>query len=1741
MSTVLKKNYNRFDNVNQVVNPVNVSRRSTYRPMVPNSGATVGSSSFNFSLHSALHKSSIYKFPQLVYNVDIDDYDNRYWITNNDYPSLQELNQMPVTDDDMLLRNTQITSICDQIPDIINPDEINAEDSDGAFKKYLDTVSDGIQVVTNTMLDRGNWQFSPIEKFTLIYLTLALKYEKRALKYLVKSPHYNKSILITQDHRRSCPITVLLSNFDPEICNYIPGDDILAAIVEYDEKNPEGISPIIYACVNKQNLENFMNSIDFASSLIFAIPEKYPHVTPFHYACLNDSTIAEYILGLEEMSKEYFNCKMGSNIVMQQQYHNMMNNNYNNNYNNNDEDDDDEPIPVVGHIPESETSYKQLTCLMLAAANDPELLFKLMDSPFCSKELVEFENNDHGNVLQILAKFHPNHVEEFITRYSSFITGNIISMSLLNSLINNPEVINKLLHCDGFDIRLLTPEFISSAFRTNTETFKVIINSDLLPKEYFKNNSGMFINALNDKPEEISHIINSKYFCTQLLKEINEINQNVIMLMAKGNILEKSIDIIKPLLTYEILAHEDTDTYNTFAYICRFAPRIAIELLTNENSFSKKLLTNTYREGSIILHLVFCICCDKQHVKLLECILNSKYINTEQLSLPNNEGNNLLLEVAKYRPINMNIILANEKLTVKQFHRVNLAGYNVLLLCLETLSKLKSTLSINSNVLAKRYIELITNHKYCTPSIIRQENICKENILMFITSLNNFRFVMNLRDFDKKYLLKKNDTGETFLMIICRNIMIQDKLEFVKEICQHELFNKETFIATDVKGKTCVDIMLQTSTNALNGVANFNINNIDILEYIINHDYCNSQLIINAVKNLLTYHGHTFNPKIVKYIMASKYCTPEVFLITNNNKINMLMTCMTKDTQTAKSIIESTYCTTELLGHTDLHGSNLLFYINKSNSEIIFKNIIDSSHFIEEILLSKNKNNLSALYHFILNGMINNIRYILTSDKFKFTEKLLTTSYDENTNFNLISSMALYDIDDIILDLPIVTAEMLVKNVDILGRSCLHNCPSDVILKKIIYSEKCSSELLELQDNDKNTFLHIEPKYINIVLDSPLCTTKLINTKNNKDIDIMTIILAQNNKSALEKILNSKVYELDMYQIPFVHLVNCSDELFEIFVTSGKCTNEVINKRDKYNMVLLTHIICFGAISKLSLLLAYDINLSESFSTKSDNGLNIFMEACARNDLALFEMLVESKFMKPEYIFEVTKYGHNVAVYAFKYSFEIAKYLINSKYWDELMYSKDIDNDYLLLHPTVCDFIKYLLENDKCSFGMLKMQNKMGFTCLHNYVLKNYHQALVITLNDKLCNDTLVQMQDIYGRTCLHIACTRKTGQLVSDACTRETGNNKKIALEIINSKYLTLDLLSLQDIKGRNVLMICVKHNPDLVPIIFDKLANSNTQELLLQRDKQGDSLLIHCIRYSLPTLEYILKNTNLTNIKYVIMLRNNKFLNAVLFACRYNPTAVELFAKYEYITSDVLYIHIDHGSAFTIAARYQPEAIKHLLNVKNISWQALQCLDNKTRYDFLQMGAVYQPLVIKYALDNPEYDFTELLNNNERMTPLMLATKYQPDAVNYILESRYGNSELIRQRFNNINCIDIAYNHQPKSLYNLILSKHGTDEILNEEDQYGYRLIHKLGRIYPYMSTLEDITENELIEVTNDVCDDDDPDICYICYEYSTKIKFDPCKHTCCVGCAFKLKDCHICKQEIDLRKVIRNDQKN
>lgn len=504
------------------------------------------------------------------------------------------------------------------------------------------------------------------------------------------------------------------------------------------------------------------------------------------------------------------------------------------------------------------------------------------------------------------------------------------------------------------------------------------------------------------------------------------------------------------------------------------------------------------------------------------------------------------------------------------------------------------------------------------------------------------------------------------------------------------------------------------------------------------------------------------------------------------------------------------------------------------------------------------------------------------------------------------------------------------------------------------------------------------------------------------------------------------------------------------------------------------------------------------------------ISALTNDDILKF--IIQSKYVNKNMFLQTDIYGHNVVTYSLNKSLEMVKTIVESEYWNkDLQFFKDIDNDNVMIFPyDNPKIVNYLLSSELCTIEMIKMVNNFNKNCSHYYAKSN-HESMLHLLNSKLCSDEVIQQQDYLGNTCLHEAFQ----------------NNIRSVTHILESNYNIKKLLLIQNKNGENPIMVGLKANPELQLKSIIKFIDS--RKIIFQKDINGNNLIFYAVRYNLKLLRILLKS------KYcnyeTLSFRNNKNMTCHMYACKYNGNAMKLLLSHKDCDNNMLYSsHMDYGSCVTLAARYQPIALQFMLQWNKLSWKVIHTTYNKQ--NFLKIACTYNAESVKYALES-QVDLSDLIHiANE--PPFLLACRYQPDAVKYLLNSKYGSRTMITQKRNNERMALLeAYDLQPKAFLYIIQSPLGGNDLLQIEDEKGYRLQYNIRNIFPD-TDCKDLHTINLLNYDNIIAKENEK-TCDICYTYKPIVILMPCYHACCVGCAFKIKQCHLCRANITDRKVV------
>jgi len=1574
-------------------------------------------------------------------------------------------NENSVNGDDLII------TLLEDISYIINENQIDNNELDNDFKQYLKFISEAIQVIMNYMFEENRWISDPISNFIWIYMISACCYEPRAVKYLMKSPFFIDSLITKKDKYGYSPLFFAIRNnkFDISLFdNYITLDTMKEiyfnenVLINYAIKNPITMNYIM----NKINI----SEIDYTAS-------KY---NPLMLACVFEESIIEDILN----KNTYAN-----NMLLKK-------------------------------------GDESMTCLMYSLLNTPGKFKLLLESQYCTQDIVNTTHINYGNILLMAIKYQPDLALVILDstynnqdllfgaiRYKSGVITNI-----LIEACKNKQLFEKIITNQYFTLDILTMftdvNLLIELVHIDNEIIKILLEHNCINEEHLticdSNGLNLLLYSVIFNPQVFTILLHSEIWNDDFMTTITYKNtkKNLIMLLIET--LHSSDNLIDNLynqgyITDLILNHYDIDEFNTFGYLCLYRPNIALDILNNSSYDIKQFLTNdvlkkiSYHSPNIFDKII------KKETEI------NKYINHEFfISSTDLYNNNFLLETSLYDLTLTRKLIENNLVNEISFHQINTNGDNLLTLLLK--NKYSNELLLT--------LQIIINHPLMNEAMLKHQNNAYESPFLLSCTLNHqcVNLIINSKHFVAENFIVKTHNATNCFVYACQS----DDINLIKTICEHPLFLQDDSM---FKG---YDMM------SIPHIYYAMVNHLDIAKFVLNHQYCNNTILYDSYKLILL--NKKFNCDLLDIILDLNICSPELLLLKDQLDRNCLtLAVKNQNINTIKKILESTHFTEELLFNRDYSGKSVLYYINDYE---ILDSILHFSKFNPMIFTLRNNNQSNVLNYYATEKKYNLLNIIINSKKCPIE----ALKCDTELECSIILKLFTLDeqLVENILSLPDISSEDLLCT-DPNGNTCLHYMANNYIdrmnlmitsdtkeylsqllnkLKKYINSEKCSKELFEKKNSLGKTFLLLNPHLTSIVLKSKYCTTQLIRTIDNTNNSLIsTLCFSTLYRDYLKELLDSQFISTDIlientdncqYNLINRLCINNDTYILQIIFDSSLCNNDIINYIDEKGYTPLAYAIMFLQPNTISLILNNNkLDLSRSFEQLYDDNKNLLMITALTTD-EIFKLIIQSKYVTKEMFLQTDKYGHNVVTYSLNKNLEMVKSIVESEYWtDDLKFSRDIDNDNIMLFPyNNPKIVKYLLSSESCTIEMVKMINNLNKNCSHYYA-KNNHESMFNLLDSKLCSDKILQQQDYLGNTCLHEAFQYN---IIS-------------AKYILESTYDIKNLLMIQNKNKKNPIMIGLKYNQNLQLKSIIKFINS--KEIIFQQDNKGNNLIFYAVRYNLKLLRILLKS------KYcdydTLNIRNNKNMTCHMYACKHNGHAMELLLAHKDCHNNMLYSsHMDYGSCLTLAARYQPIALQFLLQWDKLSWKVIHTSYNKE--DFLKIACTYNSESVKHALES-SIDLSEFINTKE--SPFILACRYQPDAVKYLLESKYGSKSMITQKINDRMAIFEAYDLQPKALLNIIQSQFGGDDLFQLEDEKGYRLKYNITHIFPDIP-VKDLHKINLVHYDN-IPTKENEKACDICYTFKPIVILIPCHHMCCIGCAFKLEQCHLCRGTISERKVI------
>jgi len=1605
-----------------------------------------------------------------INKISIREYGDNAWLLGRDF--IQNNNN------NFELRQQVLNNVMILIENILKKDIIDVKDYDDAFIMYITKASQGSNMIIDKMYDEDHmWTFDPMRKIVWIFLMLACEYEPRAIKYLLKYAKQYENIYCDINAYGSSCILIACRDSSSKLLKELNGDNLLTNVMFKGQPTNRTLDPILYAIKNSEVFEYIYETVPNLQTII---KNTYNNkMTVFLLACYHNQNVVEYLLNSEFMSSEYF----------------------------------------------SQIDNNNLSCLMIAAMFNPELLPTLLESEYCTQELFSFINPIYGNILSVIVKFCPDLLEFALE--SQYI--NIDTMSCKDA--NNYNVLYVALandNLEGFE-QLIKSKYctykILSEINNNQYIFETLIylNIDFLIQ---------LLNKYTDKFEKciyqcIDEIIDydvseiKKILDNPVINKVFNETENLI-----GNILYQtdvdindieliflkyvSMDALKQIIYNESNKTHELNGLNVFTILALNYPSIALKIMQRDNFDQSILIENIYAQKmKKFVPMYFAIISRVNNADLINEILKSDTTNNIFNIFTNDNNNNILLEMAQFNLDNIITLINHKSCTEKILMHTNYDEDNLILKILsDGYDSYDADDGDNNN--NETYDSIYHTIKYIIDKVPQSINAINEFSVTSLSLASSCRHDIFNLIFKSEYLDKNifsiiSNSSMTCLTYAC----IENQLENLKDILDSPLMTQELFTYSN-KSVNKSDVIFYALTSKP-----------EIAQCIINHKFCNKELLYNAISDSIKINIKMSND-INKKICESNNISIDILKLKTNVE-PLIHEIMKIDIDLFVKIIESPLCSQELLSIANNNGDNIL--VANRGDFILFNKILNNEHINSQILESVNLNGNNILHLLMKEDLSSNNKKMISdilNSEFA-SNNMLTVLNNDGKNF-VTEIYQDFEIAKLILNKDYVTPDVLLaKNKN--GYNCLHNIAinseyhdSINILKLVLNSNKCSKELLNGKDNSNRNFLHINHEYLEYVLKHKDFASNLLeDVSNDNDNYNVFMALCNKNQKLMKKVLNSDYMSEKMFGINKNNKINAltysamiDNGSFEIILESKYCTNEIMNSTNSDNMTLLSTLAKNNSDKMIEKLLDSSFDFTESFKIFNICEENILMMITLSN-AKTFNTIMKSKYITKELMLHGNQYGHNFITTVFSKNLYLVKDIMNSKIWDQdLVNYIDDDGNSLLMHcmdePMI---VKYILSKISTSKIMMKINNVMEMNPIHYYALGN-QTSFKYALKSFACSNDIILKQDIYGNTCLHLMC-------------KDDPKNFSI---LLNSKYMTSELLNKQNKKGETAIMLALKYNKHLITDIikanhFDKIDIKIT-------DTKGNNLMMYVIRYddSDKIFDHIL-NLN-KDIEYCLNYRNNKHHTPIMYAGIHNGNIVGKLLNTGLIKLIMLY-HGDSnkGSVLTLTAKFQPLGLKHMLKWDGLTNKIINVLDNN--YNFFQIACINNSNSVKYALSS-KFDLTHLINNKYPHPAIMLVTGNQPDGLKALLESNYCTQNLFELVIgDNRTIIDEAYDSQPQSLKYILESKFATDNFINRENFKGYRLFTILKETYPDLVNIKDVMTNNLTNYPNVKVDENDKSLCMICCAHKMNVVFVPCGHQVCISCAFKMKECPNCRSEI------------
>jgi hypothetical protein len=1349
----------------------------------------------------------------------------------------------------------------------------------------------------------------------------------------------------------------------------------------------------------------------------------------------------------------------------------------------------------------------------------------MADIPFTIKFLMsekKLENNllynvDNNNNIPLMVSFLTLSIEtinllfnkkiydkkvlenkNIIDYISNKASKDILSVFLKYNYITEEIFFNIRLY-DCFEDNVIFHEFINSSLFTY----------DIITKEY-EENKNILYNKFFNNVHIIKILVNSNNTkIINLMEEIFLNNKNILL-----KIFDNNINIVTEVLKSKYMTNDLLlEKYNNvtliekikkignldFKYIKSFV--LIVKELINCKLINKEIVYEYGLDIFIVknyvefVHILFDRNLIINPIKILKLMVSLNYFDR-------------IYKLIEDKYINISLFINNLDMIKKMIYHNE-----------------KFLILFISNIIFEHDIIKVFTNKY---NIIDWSNNVinypiKKHIILKLLK-NKFLTTRLLNNFNIIYgsILNNINSWETFEILIKTRTDFNHNLIYKIKNNQTNFFMESYFILSDEK----------------------------IVEYLLNSESYTEDKYIILLKSMVLCDKDFFQSKkinLLKLIINCKYSDERLLQLEFDNKNNLLMYVIKKKYDSLiKNIIEHKSMTNEILSYKNIYGNNCLMLALMNNINCDY--IIESKHFNSDMLITKNKNNISVidiLYKYNVNINLV-IKYLnsypdINSLKHKYTggNTILHKLIKNKVNFNKIINL----VDKFGIEI------LLIKNN--YNLTCLH------IISQV-YGYNDILKLIELINKKPNIwkteYLYITNKYNKIPLIN-IIERFAYDDKLNENIIKYKIIT--------EDKFKFKITEKNIYLIE--QIIDSNYRLLSLFEKYNFNIDRLLHIKSETKNFPIFHNLVYKSCGN------NDIDLSKYLTNKMINFICENNKKLLSNyiiyDTKLFINLVKNNVIKNRDI-------QNIIVTELIFLDDIINYLIENKielFTEKILLDcieKCLYNKLTLINK-FCDYYNLLSNELKSNPEKLKKfincKYNLNFLLQNNLLMDNIlsinNYEILFKSNNYLIMDKLINIIDIknlskikYNDTLLlnklslypHIVYNlikkyKDENNDINNLIIFD--NNNKIYIDVLIDNNFIDDVLKILDLYSGEIIYKLIVRNNIINDKLIKKLCETNEllnilnkidislYELLSKCDNKNNNMLYYIYKYSLSLFNKLLDDV----IDYKLLINNNKNnIDLIKIITKDNfklleKILVKIKDRYEYF-----------DECFIIACKYNSKSLRILLNnvtINFLHYGLIEYENNKYPANYFQIACRYNSDAVKLLLENNEIDLEEVIEeiydkNNISFNSLKLAILYQPLALKYILDNdKYINKNIILQtnKIMKDGCLLEALTKQIASYPLLFESKYITCILYhpthgNINDKYNY-IINNYDKNIDKLLTSIDVPTNL-----------EDNELCTICYENKYRIIFSPCEHKSCITCSIKIHKCHQCR-EIIKDKLIYN----